>query len=286
MFEKEFNDNNINIERRVKINQMQRNVRRGKERLRWIRCWLRLLIILLLIFAAFKVYKLPQWYLDKNIFSSSSNNTLQIVGNVITPTHRIMSVLRQYPVPQKPIYLFNTTNIEKEIKKLPPIKEVYIKRLWFPARINIIIVERKPILSIAPKADVAPVAIFAEGGMLIGHDYLPLKTNDKTILVLTYGTKGDDYRNWDEKKIKKIETIVNAMEQYSGQDVEYIDLRNPKDIYIKLPEVSVRLGELDFMALSRVKNISAILPQLKTLEKKIKYIDLRWADAQYIKLDE
>ncbi|MBQ8635606.1 FtsQ-type POTRA domain-containing protein, partial [bacterium] len=222
----------------------------------------------------------------KKIFSSASNNTLQIVGNVITPTHRIMSVLRQYPVPSKPIYLFNTAKIEKEIKKLPPIKEVYIKRLWFPARLNIIIVERKPILSIAPKQDIAPVAIFAEGGILIGHDYLPLKTNDKTILVLTYGTKGDDYRNWDEKKIKKIETIVNAMEQFSGQDVEYIDLRNPKDVYIKLPEVSVRLGELDFMALSRVRNISAILPQIKTLEKKIKYIDLRWADAQYIKLDE
>jgi len=286
MFGKEINDNNINIERRVKINQMQRNVRRGKERLRWLRCWLRLFMIVLLIFAAYKVYKLPQWYLDKNIFSSSSNNTLQIIGNVITPTHRIMSVLRQYPVPQKPIYLFNTAKIEKEIKKLPPIKEVYIKRLWFPARINIIIVERKPILSIAPKPDVPPVAIFAEGGILIGHDYLPLKTDDKMILILTYGTKGDDYRNWDEKKIRKIETIVNAMEQFSGQDVEYIDLRNPKDIYIKLPEVNVRLGELDFMALSRVKNISAILPQIKTLEKKIKYIDLRWADAQYIKLDE
>ena len=285
MLDKETNDN-INIERRVRINQMQRNVRRGKERLRWLRCWLRLFMIALLIFAAYKVYKLPQWYLDKNIFSSASNNTLQIVGNVITPTHRIMSVLRQYPVPSKPIYLFNTAKIEKEIKKLPPIKEVYIKRLWFPARLNIIIVERKPILSIAPKQDIAPVAIFAEGGILIGHDYLPLKTNDKTILVLTYGTKGDDYRNWDEKKIKKIETIVNAMEQFSGQDVEYIDLRNPKDVYIKLPEVNVRLGELDFMALSRVRNISAILPQIKTLKKKIKYIDLRWADAQYIKLDE
>ena len=95
MFDKESNDN-INIERRVKINQMQRNVRRGKERLRWLRCWLRLFMIVLLIFAAYKVYKLPQWYLDKNIFSSSSNNTLTIIGNVITPTHRIMSVLRQY----------------------------------------------------------------------------------------------------------------------------------------------------------------------------------------------
>ena len=277
---------NLNIERRVKINQMQRSVRRGKERLRWFRCWVRLFMIVILIFAAYKVYKMPQWYLNKNIFSSASNNTLTIIGNKITPTYRIISILRQTPVPQKPIYLFNTTNIEKEIEKLPPVKQVYIKRLWFPARLEIIILERRPILRISPDPKVPPIAYFAEGGKLIGRDYLHLKNTENTILVLTYGTKGDDYRNWDEKRIKKIETIVRAMEQFSGQKVEYIDMRNPKDKYIKLPIVNVRIGELDYMALSRVRNISAILPQIKTLKKKIKYIDLRWEDAQYIKLDD
>ena len=277
---------NLNIERRVKINQMQRSVRRGKERLRWFRCWVRLIMIVLLIFAAYKVYKLPQWYLNRNIFSSASNNTLTIIGNKITPTYRIISILRQTPVPQKPIYLFNRKNIEKEIEKLPPVKQVYIKRLWFPARLEIIILERRPILRISPDPKVPPIAYFAEGGKLIGRDYLPLKNTENTILVLTYGTKGDDYRYWDEKRIRKIETIVRAMEQFSGQKVEYIDMRNPKDIYIKLPIVNVRIGELDYMALSRVRNISAILPQIKSLKKKIKYIDLRWEDAQYIKLED
>lgn len=277
---------NLNIERRVKINQMQRNVRRGKERLRWLRCWARLFIILLLIFLAYKVYKLPQWYLNKNIFSSASNNTLTIEGNVITPTYRIISILRQTPVPNRPIYLFNTEKIEKEIEKLPPVKQVFIKRLWFPARLGVFIVERRPILRISPAPDVEPVAFFAEGGKLIGRDYLPLRNTENTILVLTYGTKGDDYRTWDEKRIKQIEILVRAMEQYAGQKVEYIDMRNPKDIYIKLPVVNVRIGKMDYMALSRVKNISAILPQIATLKQKIKYIDLSWADTQFIKLDE
>lgn len=277
---------NLNIERRVKINQMQRNVRRSQMGLKRFRAFLRFVMVCVLIFLAYKVYKLPQWYLNKNIFSSASNNTLTIIGNSITPTYRIISILRQNPVPQRPIYLFNTTKIEKDIETLPPVKKVYIKRLWFPARLNIIIVERKPILSISPAPNVPPIAFFAEGGKLIGREYLPLKNVDKTILVITYGSKGDDYRNWDETKIKKIETIVYAMEQFSGKQVEYIDLRNPKDVYIKLPEVSVRLGELDYKALSRVRNISAILPQINTLKQKIKYIDLRWEDTQYIKLEE
>ena len=277
---------NLNIERRVKINQMQRNVRRSQLGLKRLHAVLRFVLVCLLIFAAYKVYKLPQWYLNKNIFSSASNNTLKIIGNNITPTYRIISVLRQYPVPQRPIYLFDTKNIKKEIKKLPPVKEVYIKRLWFPARLEIMIVERRPILSISPAPDVAPIAFFAEGGKLIGREYLPLKNVNKTILVLTYGTKGDDYRNWDEIKIRKIENVVLAMEQFSGQTVEYIDMRNPKDIYIKIPEVNVRLGEMNHTAIARIRNISAILPKIKTMEKKIKYIDLRWEDTQYIKLED
>ena len=277
---------NLNIERRVKINQMQRNVRRSQLGLKRLHAVLRFVLVCLLIFAAYKVYKLPQWYLNKNIFSSASNNTLKIIGNNITPTYRIISVLRQYPVPQRPIYLFDTKNIKKEIKKLPPVKEVYIKRLWFPARLEIMIVERRPILSISPAPDVAPIAFFAEGGKLIGREYLPLKNVNKTILVLTYGTKGDDYRNWDEIKIRKIENVVLAMEQFSGQTMEYIDMRNPKDIYIKIPEVNVRLGEMNHTAIARIRNISAILPKIKTMEKKIKYIDLRWEDTQYIKLED
>ena len=94
---------NLNIERRVKINQMQRNVRRSQMGLKRLRAVLRFLLVCLLIFAAYKVYKLPQWYLNKNVFSSASNNTLKIIGNNITPTYRIISVLRQYPVPQRPI---------------------------------------------------------------------------------------------------------------------------------------------------------------------------------------
>ena len=115
---------NLNIERRVKINQMQRNVRRSQLGLKRLHAVLRFVLVCLLIFAAYKVYKLPQWYLNKNIFSSASNNTLKIIWNNITPTYRIISVLRQYPVPQRPIYLFDTKNIKKEIKKLPPVKEV------------------------------------------------------------------------------------------------------------------------------------------------------------------
>ena len=279
-------ENNINIERRVKINQMQRNVRRSQMGLRRLRALLRLLMVGLLIFAAYKVYKLPQWYLEKNTFSSANNGSLMILGNNITPKYRIISILRQTPVPQRPIYLFDTSKIEKDIETLEPVKKVYIRPFWFPARLDIIVEERTPLITISPAENVAPIAFFAEGGKLIGREYLPLDKSYKTVLVLTYGTKGDDYRTWDENKIKKILLLAKTLEYYSGEELKYLDIRNPKDIYAQLPDVKVRLGEMNSTINNRVKNIASILPQIKTLNKKIKYIDLQWEETQYIKLEE
>ena len=279
-------ENNINIARRVKINQMQRNVRRSQMGLKRLRALVRILMFGLLIFAAYKVYKLPQWYLEKNAFSSVNNGSLEIIGNKITPMYKIVSVLRQTPVPQRPIYLFDTKQIEKDIEKLEPVKNVYIRRFWFPARIDLIIEERKPILSISPAENVAPIAFFAEGGKLIGREYLPLDDSYKTILVLTYGTKGDDYRNWSEEKINKIYMLAKTIEYYSDEEVKYLDFRNPKYIYVQLPDVKIRLGEMNSTVNNRVKNISSILPEVRTMEQKVKYIDLQWENAQFIKLEE
>ena len=279
-------DNNINIDRRVKINQMQRHVRRSQITLKRVRIFIRLLIVLLLIFAGYKVYKLPQWYLDKGAFNNPHNRALEIVGNRITPTYRIMSILQRTPVPQRPIYLFNTKKLEKELETLDPIKEVYIRRFWFPARLDIIIIERTPILSISPAENVAPIAFFAEGGKFIGREYMPLNPAFKTILVLSYGTKGDDYKEWDAVKIKRIENLAKTLEYYSHEKVKYLDFRNPKDIYAQLQSVKVRIGELNSKTLPRITRITSILPEVKTLNKKVKYIDLRWEDTPYIKLEE
>ena len=84
----------------------------------------------------------------------------------------------------------------------------------------------------------------------------------------------------------KILLLAKTLEYYSGEELKYLDIRNPKDIYAQLPDVKVRLGEMNSTINNRVKNIASILPQIKTLNKKIKYIDLQWEETQYIKLEE
>ena len=182
--------------------------------------------------------------------------------------------------------MYRTDEIEENLKSLPPVENVYIRRFWFPARLQIIIQEDTPLITIAPDEKVEPIAFFTKTGKLIGRDYLPLDKSFKTIKVLTDGTQGDDYRHWDMAKIELIEKLAKTIKSGTKVPLEYIDLRTPNDVYIQLKDIRIRLGELDDTAPDRVKRLPSIMPQVQTLDKKIKYIDLRWKDTNYIKLDE
>lgn len=271
-------------QRRLQKNQLERKVRKSQLWLGRFRVLTRLVLTALLIFIGFKLLKLPQWYLNKDVFNSLNNPSLEILNNKIVPSYKVLAALRKTEVPTTPIYRFDTREIKKDIMQLEPVDNVYVRRFWFPARLQIIIEERTPIITISPKENVPPIAFFATGGKLIGRDYMPLPKNFKTILVLSYGSRGDDYRNWNNEKIKLIEKIAKAVKANSNEEIQYIDLRNAQDVYVRVKTANIRLGKLDDTVFSRIERIPSILPQIKTLDKKIKYIDLRWKNANYIKL--
>lgn len=271
-------------QRRLAKNQMERKVRQSQMWLARFRRMTRFFIILLMIFVGYKLLRLHPWYLDKNVFNSVNNPNLEILNNKIVPSYKLLSALRRTEVPHTPIYRMETDDIRNDLMKIDPIKNVYVRRFWWPARLQIIVEERVPVITISPDPKVQPIAFFAEGGKLIGRDYMPLPKSFKTILVLSYGAKGDDYRNWNNEKISLLVRLAKAVEENAKEPVEYIDCRAPKDIYVKLKSANIRLGELDESIFERVQRIPSILPQIKTLDKTIKYIDLRWKDANYIKL--
>lgn len=272
-------------QRRLQKNQMERKVRQSQMWLNRSRVLIRLVVILLMIGFGYLLLKCHYWYLPKDVFNSYNNSSLEISNNKIVPSYKILAALRRTELPRKPIYLLETDDIKKNIMQIEPIDAVFIRRFWFPARLQIIVEEKVPILTVSPAENVAPIAFFARGGKLIGRDYMPLPKDFKTYLVLSYGTRGDDYRNWDIEKINLIEKIGRAVEENAHERVEFIDVRLPRDVYVKVKTAKIRLGEPDDTVFERINRIPTILPQVKTLDKKIKYVDLRWKDANYIKLD-
>ena len=270
--------------RRRRAKQMQRQVKKSQRRLNQLRAIWKLSVLLFLIVVSFGILKMPQWRLHKNAFDNLNSPALEIVNNKIVPAQKVLSALRRNQVSTRPIFLVKTDNLRDSIMKLEPVQNVYIRRFWFPARLKIIIIERTPIITISPDIDVPPIAFFSSDGKLIGRDYMPLSDEFHTVRVITYGS-GDDYRNWDKTKVNNLKKLASLVEAESGEKVEYIDYRDPKDVYVKIPTVNIRLGSFNAGTYDKISRIPSLLPQVKMLNKKVKYIDLRW-DTNYIKLDE
>ncbi|MGN1125297.1 MAG: cell division protein FtsQ/DivIB [Candidatus Gastranaerophilaceae bacterium] len=287
--DKELDENGYNpeyIKTRINRNKKERSVRKANMWFRRLRFLLRIIFIVALMLLCYKLIRMQQWYMSPHAFDNVNSPTLEIINNKIVPDYYILAILRKTEVPKVPIYMYNTNEIKNNLLALEPVENVFIRRFWYPARLQIIIQEKTPIITIAPDEKAPPVAFFTKGGTLIGRDYLPLNPSFKTIKVLTYGTKGDDYRYWDLSKIEKIEKVAKTVKISTKEPLDYIDLRTPNDVYIQIHNIKLRVGELDDSCIERIKRISSIMPQIKTLDKKIKYIDLRWKDASYIKLEE
>ena len=269
----------------VQTKRRERKVRKGRMLRERLRVFLRFLFVIIAAYIMWFISALPQMYLPENAFRVENKYAVQIINNNIVPTHRILSVLQNIKVPDKPIYMARTDEIENAIKKLAPVQDVYVRRYAFPARIQIIVKERIPVIIIAPDVNAPAVAYFTQDGKIIGREYMPLKTNTKPLLVLSYGNKGDDYHKWDNNRLSEIQKIIKYIETYSKEKVEYIDYRNPNDIYVKISTVNIRVGKPDGKIYERIARLPSILPQVKLLDSKIKYLDLSWEKVNYLKME-
>lgn len=273
-----------NQNRRLKQARLQRQIRRSQQRLTRLRAMYKFFLIVGFLCLLIFVPKLTQWKLPSDAFDSLESPALEIVNNRIVPSQKILSALRRNQVPTQPIFMVKTDDLKRSITQLEPIQNVYIRRFWFPARLQIIVIERTPAISISPNLEAPPIAFFSVDGKLIGREYMPLDESYNTVLVLTYGS-GDDYRNWDITKVTNFKRLAALVEAETGEEVEYIDYRNPKDVYVKIPTVNIRLGSLNPSVFDKIQRLPSLLPQVKMVNKKVKYIDLRW-ETCYLKLDE
>ena len=272
--------------RRLKVNKIKRQIASNRAFLVRTRILLSFLMILAITYACYCSLKLPQWYIDSKKLSNASSEVLKIQGNIITPDYKIINMVRQTQLPYTQIFRLDTTELENNISQLTPIKKVYVRRYWFPARLVINVDERTPAFLLAPNLESEPNSALTTDGVLIDHDYLPLNSSIKTKKLLTYGVRDGYDEVWDKKRVEEILKLIKAIEAYSNQEVQYIDLRNQKDVYIMLEEYLIRLGEINSTSLNRARWIASILPEARKYNQKVKYIDLRWEDSYYLRLKE
>lgn len=275
------------FDRRKKQAQLKRQVRKSKNNICLFLFFARITLILLLCCSIIFIFKLKYWRLNPKAFNSLGNSSIKIENNQIVSSNKILHAIQQNEVPTCPIFLLNTDELKKSILEISPIQNVYIKRFWFPARLEFLIQEKEPAIVLAPNENVDPIAFYTKDGTLIGRSYLPLNNSFKTIKVLTYGYNSSF--KFDKTKIDFLTTLAKDIENYSKEPVLYIDIRKPDDIYVQIPTVKIKLGAISPESypdtLKKIAGLPSILPKVKMLEQNVKYVDLRWQNnLYYIKL--
>lgn len=265
---------------------MRRGIISAKNSIRNLRALIRVGLIFAIIYFGIWALKLPQWFIDRDLLAVADSSVVMIEGNLITPKYKIIDLVKQTELPYTQIFRLDTRELERNIAQLQPIKKAYVRRYWFPARLNILVEERVPVFLIAPNLETEPISAITIDGVFIDREYMPISPKFNATKILTYGIAGDDYEQWDKKRVDEILKLIKTIEAYSKQDVKYVDLRNPKDVYVQIGDIMLRLGEINESIYNRTKWIATILPEAQSkYGSKIKYIDLRWEDARYIKLD-
>lgn len=272
--------------RKLKANKIRRKIVALNRAIKNSYFLLHLVLMFLIVFLGIKFLSSPLWYLDEEAFLGADEGIVKIEGNVITPKYRIINAVRQTRLPYEQLYKIDTTGIKESILGLQPIQNVYVRKFWLPARLHIYIQEYTPVLEITPSIDVEPNCAITKEGIYIDREYMPLDDRFKVYKILSFGSRRDDYTDWDKKRVSELVHLAQSFEAYSKQNVEYIDLRNSQDIYIKLDKFLIRFGELNATAKNRAKWIATIVPEANKFGDKVKYVDLRWDDAHYIKLKD
>ena len=263
--------------------QRERHLRKKRKKLNRIKSLLKIIFIALLIILGYELITLPQWYLASDVFSKPDAKAVRIINNEILPDKVIYDSLKNIKVQKKPIFLMSVNPIKRELFKIPAVKKVYVRRFGFPARVQIILRERTPVAVLKTALNAKPIAFSTSDGIFITNkNYMPLVETKPVLKIII---KSPDIKDWDGKRIENIRKIVKSVETYSSEKVQYVDMRDVNDVYVKIESTNIRLGVLDSTVYERIKRIYTILPQINNMNSQIKYIDLSWDKVNYLKLD-
>lgn len=286
-YKEENTDEFTSVKHTVKRKKTERKLRKKRKKVDHLKNFLSSTLLILLIIIGYEFFKLPQWYLPQDTFSNLNSDRIEVINNKIVPTHIIKNELKDIDVQKLPIFLLSVTPIKKELYKIPVMKKIYVRRYGFPARIQIIVRERVPIAIIKSDINAQQATAFytTDGVLITNKKYMNISDVEPKLLKILTNSKNLQ-QDVPFEKYQEIEKIVQAVETYSNEKVEYIDLRKPNDIYVKIKTTSIRLGMIDNTVYERIKRIYTILPQISEVNSKIKYIDLSWDRVNYLKLQD
>lgn len=261
--------------------KQRRKERQRKMQLYRIKFFVRMSVILFIFIGFIYLIFLPQWKLSPLVFSYYPNKNLLIKDNLMTKDNQILDKLKQIKMPDQPLFFFNTGIIEKKLMELDPVKKVIVRRYWLPARLSITVIEKEPVMLVYPHLGSEASYAVTKNATIISKKFLPLPQYfSKNLFVVI---NPDFKMKWTQDLVAKFDHVVKITEKSTQEKVEYVDITNPNDVYIKTTGLLLRVGDIDATSPERISRLSYIMPKINNIKNNIEYVNLQWDKALTIK---
>jgi len=170
----------------------------------------------------------------------------------------------------KPLFLIDPAAIRERIKRLDGVEDVKVRRWLLPARVEVTVKERSPILRVAGGSaylDATGVAF-----------RLPSAEDTRAIPIEAIVATRSLYAT-EQAALKVL--VSNWPKGAKGT----VDLRNPAAWSAVIDGVQVQLGAPEQMA-EKLRLYSHLLPLARQSGKAIRYMDLRFPEAPTVRTSE
>lgn len=215
--------------------------------------------------------------------------------NFITKTLNKQEILKQH------FFHIDPLEVKTQLEDYPLIKNVQIKRWFFPMRLEIELVERQPWLKIL---HIEKTATFNEDNPIIPNEslvidengvILPIGLNPKAAYDILFASD-IQYDTIPKKnniimaKISyvKLDIIRKILEYYETQQINekgIFYIKNPQNIIFKKDNFIYWLGKLEDFS-QKIKLIPETTKAAQPHIAELKYIDIRFLQAPVIKIQK
>jgi cell division septal protein FtsQ len=206
-----------------------------------------------------------------------------------------------------PIYAINTGKLADRIEAdFDLVDRAVVRRLLFPARLNVQIFEKKPWAALYVPASYdqrqKQRANDAKASQLAANPKIgSQKLFEETTGFLPYGVVAVDelislkgyqhqpklYADMDNILVNPQTSLKSAYllqlreiawqaRQIKGLHLEALDIRNPERVILRYREIPVILGQLNHSASDRLARLAPLLPKIEAYRDIIEAVDLKW----------
>lgn len=188
-------------------------------------------------------------------------------GNQVVSVEQVRAMLSSCV--GRPLYRLDPARLASRVESLSDVQHAFVRRYVLPRpHIVVDVLEEFPWASIGTDPSCPTDAVIAETGRRIPVDEFPSVIKPQFKI---YARPGLEMTAWQVKQWAEWTAYISAQ---TGQNVDFVDMRNPQDVRIQNGDLYLKIGTPDTTLTRRLGRLASLMPAIGEFRERLEYIDL------------